>query len=342
MLTLPPFQLLRPTRLDEALDLLRRHRDKARLLAGGTDLLVNMKLGLLAPDLLVDLSGLSGLDRVETRPDGGLRLGAMARLADLADHPQLAERYPVLAQALSQVAGPQLRNMGTLGGNVCLDTRCVYYNQTHFWRQSLGYCLKKDGTECHVVKGGRRCVAAQSSDSAPVLVALGAEARLQSAEGSRQVPVESLYRRDGADHLAIRRDEILTHVRIPPPWPHMKSAYAKLRIRKAIDYPVLSLAVVVGLDDSGLIRRLAVVGTALMATPRRVSGLDRLALGRPLGEAVAEAVAQRAHRQLVPLSNILVDPEWRREMVPVFVRRAFARLRSSTRSPSAGVGGHHE
>jgi 4-hydroxybenzoyl-CoA reductase subunit beta len=328
MLTLPEFTLLRPRTLAEAAALLAEHRGDARLLAGGTDLLVNMKHGLLAPAHLIDLSAVEGAAGVRREDDGSVAIGALTTLAELESDPIVAALYPSLSEAAGLVAGPQLRNMGTLGGNVCLDTRCVYINQTHFWRQSLGYCLKKDGTVCHVVANGRRCVAAQSSDTAPVLVSLDARARLLSVRGERTVPVESLYRRDGADHLALEADEVLTEIVLAPTRDDLRTAYRKLRVRQAIDYPALSIAVAARFDLEARLNHLAVVGTALMATPRRLGGLDEL-LGRPLDDEVIDAVATRAHKQLVPMTNILVDPEWRREMVPVFVRRALRSLVAS-------------
>ena len=325
MLTLPEFQLLRPTTIDEAVSMLAEH-PAARLVGGGTDLLVNMKHGVTEADTLVDVTAIPGLDEITAGDGGGLTIGATARLADAAHNGLVQRRFPSLAEALAQVAGPQLRNMGTFGGNVCLDTRCVYINQTHFWRRSLGYCLKKDGDGCHVVKAGKRCVAAQSSDSVPVLVSLGAEARLVGPAGERIAPLESLYRRNGEAHLTLAADEILVSVTIPGPANQLSSAYRKLRVRKAIDYPALSIAGAVERDGDQRVTRIAVVGTALMATPRKLSGLDAIALGNQLDDALIDEIARRAHKQFVPLTNILVDPQWRREMVPVFVRRCLHNL----------------
>jgi 4-hydroxybenzoyl-CoA reductase subunit beta len=338
MLTLPDFELLRPRTPAEAVALLAEHAGRARLVAGGTDLLVNMKHGLLEPDFLIDVTAIDGLDAVEITEDGGLRLGALLRLHRLAASLHVRARYPALAEAAGLVAGPQHQRMGTLGGNVCLDTRCVYINQTHFWRRSLGYCLKKDGTACYVVTTGKRCVAAQSSDTVPVLIALDARARLLGPGGERVVPVEALYQRDGAAHLALAPDELLTHIEIPPPWPRLHTAYQKLRIRKAIDYPVLSLAVAVAFDRDDRVTRLALVATALMATPRRVGNVDRVAVGHKLDTERVEALAERAYKQLVPLTNINVDPEWRREMVPILLRRALRELVPS-RAIGAATGG---
>lgn len=329
MLTLPDFQLLRPKSLAEAAKLLSEHSPDAQLIAGGTDILVNMKHRIVTPPVLVDLSSVTDLEGVSIDEDGLTTIGAMTRLSALAENDVVRARYPALCEAISSVAGPQLRNMGTIGGNVCLDTRCVYINQTHFWRTSLGYCLKKDGTVCHVISGGKRCVAAQSSDSVPVLIALDARARLFSARGVRTIPVEALFKRDGVNHLNVEPDEILTHIELDRPAGRLLTAYRKLRVRQAIDFPALSIAVAVELDLDETVKRIAVIGSALMATPRRVSGLDKIAAGERLTLDVLEAVAERAFKQCVPLSNIHIDSEWRREMVPVFVRRALNDLHES-------------
>src|SRR5438094_10628216 len=176
MLTLPPFEYHAPKTLDEAVTLLATHAGDVRVVAGGTDLIPNMKHRLFTPGHLVGLKSISDLAFVREEP-GALRLGAMLTIAELARNERVRALFPSLSQAAEQIAGPQLREMGTLGGNICLDTRCVYYNQTYFWRKALGFCLKKDGTVCHVVKAGKKCVAAASNDTAPVLMTLGARVR---------------------------------------------------------------------------------------------------------------------------------------------------------------------
>src|SRR5687767_12932869 len=178
MLRLPKFEVAEPTTVAEAVKLLAEHGDRARAMAGGTDLMPNMKHKIVVPELVVGLWRIAGLTGV--RIDGDrIRIGALTTLHALSEDPIATRELPALAEAAGMVAGPQLRRMGTLGGNVCLDTRCVYINQTYFWRRALGFCLKKDGTVCHVVKGGRRCVAAASNDSAPVLMTLGASLEIQ-------------------------------------------------------------------------------------------------------------------------------------------------------------------
>ena len=322
MLTLPPFEYHAPTGLPEALRLLRDHPGDALVIAGGTDLIPNLKHRLYDAHHVIGLRQIEELQGLSEEADGALSLGALTSIAELARSPLIRERLPSLAQAASQIAGPQLREMGTLGGNLCLDTRCVYINQSHFWRQALGYCLKKDGSVCHVVAGGRRCVAAASNDTAPVLLSLGASVRLASADGERTVSLADFYLTDGIRNTVRRPDEILVAARIPAPAKGLRMGYAKLRLRAAIDFPALSVAVALLTSEGGLIERLSVVVSALAARPHALRGLDPL-LGRRWGRDVADEIGLLAHKQCHPLSNINVDPEWRRELLPVYVRRAF-------------------
>lgn len=312
------FVIERPKTVDAALELLARHGHAARLVAGGTDLLVNIKHGLHAPAVLVDLKAIEGLRHIDL--DGEvLEFGALVPIDALATHPGVATLLPSLARAAGLVAGPQLRRMGTLGGNVCLDTRCVYINQTHFWRSALGGCIKKDGTVCHVTEVGRKCVAAASNDTAPVLWTLDAEVRLASPRGERVLPIEDFYVNDGERNTVLAEDEILTHIRVPRPRNTRRMAFQKLRIRGAIDYPLLNLALAFDLDG-GRVSRPELVVSAIAARPRRIKRLPE----GPLDDALIEEAGAMAFQQVRPLTNINGDVAWRRDMVPVLVRRAFA------------------
>jgi 4-hydroxybenzoyl-CoA reductase subunit beta len=336
MLRLHEYAYHRPRSLPEALALLREHED-ALAVAGGTDLVPNMKHRLFTPGHLVALGGVAELHGIalagaggapvpEDSPEArGVVVGACTTLAQLARHPLVRRFLPSLATAAGHVAGPQIRNRGTLGGNLCLDTRCTYYNQSLFWRGALGYCLKKDGTVCHVTRTGRKCVAAHSADTPPVLMTLGAVVDLASADGERTVPVADFFVADGEWNTVRRRDEVVSRVRVPLPGPRTRAAYVKVRQRNSIDFPLLSIAVAAELEDDGTLADLRVVVSALGARPRVVTGLDRIAIGHRLADT-AQAVAQQAFRQCHPLENLIVDPEWRRAMVPVYVRRALGAL----------------
>jgi 4-hydroxybenzoyl-CoA reductase subunit beta len=338
MLPLPRFDVLVPRSLAEALDLLAEHGPGARLMAGGTDLVPNLKHGLLDVERLVLLARVPGLDGVARADDGALALGAATTLARVAAHPAVRTTHPALALAVGQIAGPQLRNMGTLGGNLCLDTRCTYYNQTEHWRQSLGYCLKRTGTVCHVVPGGTRCVAAVSSDAAPMLWALGASVVLKSARrGERTVGLEAFFVGEGRKNNVVEPDEALVEVRVPAPAPRAFGGYQKLRPRAAIDFPILSVSVTGSRNEDGTLRTARVVVGALGSKPREVAGLEAVVAGHVPSPELFAAVGQAAHRQCRPLTNIPVDPEWRHAMVPVLVRRAFAQATGLPAGPPALV-----
>lgn len=331
MLRLPEFTYHRPRTLPEALDLLGAHVGAVMPIAGGTDLMPNMKHRLFTPPHLVSLRGLPELHGVEVS-DGVLSIGAAETLATVSRHPLVLRHAPALARAAGLVAGPQLRNMGTIGGNLCLDTRCTYYNQTEFWRGALGYCLKKDGSVCHVTKVGKKCVAAHSADTPPALMVLGATAILASAAGEREVAVSDFFVADGIANTVRRPDELVTRIRVPLPPPGRRSAFRKLRQRNAIDFPLLNVAVAGEFEEDDVVRDLRIVVSALGSRPRLLTGLEPIAAGKALSDDVIEGVAQRAFQQCHPLANIVMDPEWRRAMVPVQVRRALEELLHGTGS----------
>lgn len=333
MLRLPAFRLERPASLAEACALLAEADVESVVVAGGTDLLPNMKHGLVTPARVVALEGVRELSGIAVDDDGALTIGAMTTLAELAADERVVARAPALAQAASLVAGPQLRTMGTLGGNVLLDTRCQWINQSHFWRQALGFCLKKDGTVCHVVEGGKKCVAAASNDSAPALMTLGAELELARAGGSRRIAIDDLWLADGIYNKRLERGEILARVRVPALPPGHRGAYGKLRDRGSIDFPLLGVAARVDVVD-GRVAHADLVVTALAAAPKRVTraaeALVGLREGSPELEAAIDQAAALAQRQCRPLSNIPGDADYRHEMVPVYVRRTLRAALSRT------------
>ncbi|MGD8278777.1 MAG: FAD binding domain-containing protein [Gemmatimonadota bacterium] len=333
MLRLPEFRHHHPASLADALALLAEHAGNVMPIAGGTDLVPNMKHRLFTPGHVVSLKRLAELRGVAVA-GGELVIGAAETLARLALHPLVRRHAPSLARAAGLVAGPQLRTMGTIGGNLCLDTRCTYYNQTQFWRQALGYCLKKEGDVCHVTKTGRKCVAAHSADTPPVLISVDASVELASADATRHLKVADLFIADGVWNSVRRPDEVLTRIRIPLPPPGRRAAFEKLRQRNSIDFPLLNVAATATIGEGERVEAMTVVVSALGARPRVISGIDALAEGRPLDAGLIDEVADRAFQQCHPLTNIIVDPDWRRAMVPVHVRRALSGLiagRSSRR-----------
>ena len=325
MLVLPDFELLQPRTLKEAVEAMSASPGEVMPLAGGTDLIPNLKHGLHGPRRIVSLKRVDELKTTRT-DNGTCFFGSGLTLDALASHPVALSRYPALAEAASTVAGPQLRRMGTLGGNICLDSRCIYYNQTHFWRDALGYCLKKDGTVCHVVPQGSRCVAAVSADTPGPLITYGAVIHMISAGGMRELPASEFFKTDGIWNTVRKPDEIVTGVSLPAPAAGLHSAYKKLRVREAIDFPALSVAVSAELGDGRTVKTMTLVVGALAAKPRILSRLDHLVSGHKLDRELMDEVGQLAYKQCHPMTSINVDPEWRREVLPVYVRRALEDL----------------
>jgi 4-hydroxybenzoyl-CoA reductase subunit beta len=318
MLRLPDFDLLQPASIAEALTMLEAHGDEALPIAGGTDLLPNMKHELFTPKVLVSLTAIAEMKTIECR-GGEWVLGAGCTLHELAQHPELTAELPALSDALGKVGGPHHQRMGTLGGNLCLDTRCVYYNQTFFWREALGFCLKKDGDTCHVA-GGKKCVAAASNDSAPPLLVYGATVDILGPTGGRNLAIHDFYKPDGIKNTRLEPGELVVSVRVPRPNQNLKAAFHKLRRRGAIDFPLLNMAVSVACDEQGKVTELSAAVSALAARPNAVRGLDRF-IGEPWSDELIKAITKRCTKGSIPLTNLATDPAWRRGMVPVFIRR---------------------
>jgi 4-hydroxybenzoyl-CoA reductase subunit beta len=323
MMRLPWFDYRAPRSVDEAARMLGGEGRDAMLIAGGTDLLPNMKRRQQTPRTLVSLRHIDAMKRVTN--GSCLTLGGGLTLSELIRLDAVRERYRGLWQAASQVATVHLRNMGTLGGNLCLDTRCNYYNQSYEWRKAIDFCLKKDGEICWVATASKRCVAVSSSDCAPALIALGAKVRLQSAAGEREVRLEDLYRNDGIDYLARQPDEILTEVVLPDAgcW---KSSYWKLRRRGAFDFPVLGVAAAVKKAREGTVEEARIALGAVSSRPFLTRAGDHLA-GKLLTDGlIAEAgdiVASRAK----PMDNADFDVYWRKHVVSKLVGYALREVR---------------
>jgi len=323
MMRLPWFRYHAPRTAAEAARILAAEGPDAMAIAGGTDLIPNMKRRQQVPATLVSLRQVDALRAM--RNGSGLTLGAGLPLAEVARAAPVRAHYAALAQAAGQVATPQLRNMATLGGNLCLDTRCNYYNQSYEWRKAIDFCLKKDGATCWVATASKRCVAVSSTDCAPALIALDARARLVSAAGEREVALADFYLNDGIDYLARRPDELLTEVRLPEAagW---RSCYWKLRRRGAFDFPVLGVAAAVRVAADGTVTDARIVLGAVASRPVVAKGADALVGKRLTDEAIAEAATKVASRAK-PLDNADFDVYWRKGVVGSFVGYALAELR---------------
>jgi 4-hydroxybenzoyl-CoA reductase subunit beta len=324
MMRLPRFIYLAPRTIAEAADFLAEANGDAMLVAGGTDVLPSMKRRQQTPAVLVGLRGVPELQ--EVAEDGGLTLGAGITLADLLEVRSVRERYTGLWQAAAQIATPHLRNMGTLGGNLCLDTRCNYYDQNYEWRKAIDFCMKKDGGTCWVAPSSRRCLAVSSTDTAPMLVALDAVATLQSACGARAVRVADLYRNDGIDYTTRRRDELLTDVRLPDAtgW---RSAYWKLRRRGSFDFPILSAAVAVRIARDGTVAAARIVLGAVASCPIEATEAADSLVGGTLATGQIAAAADLASYPARPMDNTDCSLIWRKRMVREFVTYALREVR---------------
>jgi 4-hydroxybenzoyl-CoA reductase subunit beta len=327
MQSLPEFTLKRPASLAEAAALLASE-PAARVIAGGTDLLPNLRRGLERPPMLVDLSALAGFDGVEEAAGGGIVLGAGLTLAALTDNALIASRLPALADAARAAAGPGHRSAATLGGNLCQDTRCVFYNQSEWWRAANQYCLKRGGDTCHVAPQGARCHAAFSGDLAPVLLALGAQVELQSARGERWLPLADLYRDDGAAHLTLEPGELLARVRVPAAAAGVVCGYRKARVRGSIDFPLAAVAVALALEQ-GRVVSLAVGLSGTNSHPLLLAGTGELA-GETADEALVKRVGKLVQQQVSPMRSTATPSNYRRQVAAALTQRLLRELAGTT------------
>jgi 4-hydroxybenzoyl-CoA reductase subunit beta len=317
MQRLAPFTLLAPATLAEAAAQLCA-QPGARALAGGTDLIANLRDGLGTPPVLVDLSRIAALGCID-EDAGGLTLGAGVTLATLCADERIARATPVLAQAAATIAAPAHRASATLGGNLCLDTRCVFYNQGGWWREANGYCLKHGGSVCHVAPQGQRCHAAYSGDLAPALLALDARVVLQDAHGTRTLPLFELYADDGAAHLSLREGELVAAVVVPRQPAGAQAGYRKARVRAGVDFPLAGVAVRVVLD-AGRVADLRVALTGTNSQPLLLDGLGAFA-GRSVDAALLAELGKCVQRQASPMRTTVTQSNYRRQVASVLAQR---------------------
>ena len=324
MMRLPPFTYLAAASVSDAVKLMAEHAGNAMFVAGGTDLYPNMKRRQFEPAVLVGLRGIKELVGVRGDQHGGIVIGAGTTLSATSRHAEIAAHYPALATAAGLVSTPQLRAMGTLGGNVCVDTRCNYYNQSYQWRKAVNFCMKKDGAICLVAPGSSRCWAVSSSDTAPVLWSLGATVRLVGPDGERVLPISALYRDDGIEYLTKRPDEVLAEIAVPPA-EGLRCVYLKLRRRGSFDFPILGVAVSLWMDGDTVSRARVVLG-AVASLPREADEAGQRLAGARLTPELIDEVASVAARPSKPLDNTDLPHPYRKKMTRVFVARALRRL----------------
>jgi 4-hydroxybenzoyl-CoA reductase subunit beta len=320
-LSLPQFKLLRPRTIDEAVSFLTKHCANLRILAGGTDLIPSMQQKLFEPEYVLDIRHIAQLKGIRERQGSGVEIGALTTLTMIEQSGFLRRRYRVLTEAAATVASPILRNMGTIGGNICLDTRCLWYNQSLTWRKGCGFCIKKDGDLCHVAPGGTKCWAAFSGDTPPALLCLNAEVEILSALGTRRLPLREFYTGLGDNYRKLQPNELLTRIFLPEATADYHGVYRKLRIRGSIDYPLAGVAVVLK-RSNGHIADARIGITAVNPAPVLVKGVREALEGKAVDEALAESVGDLAAKAAKPLTTSALTPEYRREMIRVFTKRA--------------------
>ncbi len=319
MLRLPPFEYLAPRTVEEAVEMMTQDGQGAMLVAGGTDVYPGMKRRLFEPKKLVGLRQIEELKKFEA--NGDVRLGAGLTLTQVSRHPEIVRRYPALATAAESVSTPQLRNMGTIGGNLCVDTRCTYYNQTEPWRQALSYCMKKDGDTCWVAPSSPRCWAVSSSDTAPIMIALGASVRLVGPLGERSIPVQALYHNDGIEFITKAPNEILVDITIPDAT-GVKMTYKKLRRRGSFDFPIVGVAAVIRQDEAGICTEANLVLGAVASYPIKATAAEEMLVGQKITGELIEEAAKVAFKPAKPLDNTDMGHPYRKQMVRVYVKRA--------------------
>jgi 4-hydroxybenzoyl-CoA reductase subunit beta len=319
--SLPDFKLLKPRSVNDAVGMLAQHAGNIRIIAGGTDLLPSMRQHLFDSQYLLDIRHIAELKGIRPQADGGVEIGALTPLTAIERSEFLQQHYAVLPEAAKTVASPVLRNMGTIGGNICLDTRCLWYNQSLGWRKSCGFCIKKDGDLCHVAPSSKKCWAAFSGDTPPALLCLNAELEIASASGIRRVKLSDFYTGDGVDYRRLQPHELVTRVILPASSAGYRGVYRKLRIRGSIDYPLAGVAVVIK-RSNGHIEDARIGITAVNPAPLLVKGATELLEGKSLTEELAEAAGNLCAKTAKPLTTSALTPEYRREMIRVFTRRA--------------------
>ncbi len=329
---MPSFTLTRPSNVADAVA--ERHRQiGSRFIAGGTDLLANMRHGLSSPPVLIDLSSIDELMTIEAS-GRWLRVGAGVTIAALGRNRAITSDYRAVAQAAEAVGGPGHRVMGTVGGNLCLDTRCIFYNQSEWWRRSNSFCLKRQGNTCHVAPQGQHCYAAFTGDLAPALLAVGADVEIAGVQGRRRIPLGDMYAEDGQAHLTLADDELVVAVHLPLKAP--PSGYSKIRVRGAIDYPLAGVAVALS-ATSGKVESLRIAITGTNSRPFVLAGMNAV-VGRAIDEKVLHEIDRLVQKQVQPMRTTIASAHYRRLAAAALAQRLVATLfadQKTERQPSA-------
>jgi 4-hydroxybenzoyl-CoA reductase subunit beta len=326
MMRLPRFTYRAPNQISDALNMIADAGGDAMFVAGGTDLYPNMKRRQQTPKTVISVTRLEKLRRIQGDAKDGMIIGSSVSLTEICEHPAINRDYPFVADAARLISTPILRNMGTIGGNLLLDTRCNYYDQNYEWRKGINFCMKKDGETCWVAPSSPKCWAVQSSDLVPLMVAIGAKVKLASTRGERTVNASDLYNNDGIHYLNKRPDELLTEIHLPPR-NGMRAIYKKLRRRGSFDFPVLGVAAALEFAGDGTVRGARLVLGGVAPAPIEVSDAEQALIGAPLDQERMNAAAEACYVKARPLDNTDYVMGWRKQMARPFVIRALEELK---------------
>ena len=326
MMRLPKFDYRVPKKISDAIKMMTDAGPDSMFVAGGTDLYPNMKRRQQTPKTVISVTRLRELHQITGDAESGMIIGASVSLTEICEHPVIQRDYAVVANAARLISTPILRNMGTIGGNLLLDTRCNYYDQNYEWRKGINFCMKKDGDICWVAPSSPKCWAVQSSDLAPVMVALGAKVRLVSSVSDRLVDAAGLYNNDGIDYLHKRPGELMTAIHLPP-GAATHAVYKKLRRRGAFDFPVLGVAAALDLAADGTVKDARLILGGVAPSPIRVQEAEDHLIGQPLDPDRIQAAAEACYIKARPLDNTDFVMGWRKQMARPFVARALEELR---------------
>lgn len=323
---LPKFEYFDPRSMDDAISIADHCGDDAGILAGGTDLLVSAKLGNCKPVYIINLNKINALKKISYNDTDGMKIGALCPIQNIARDPIVNDKYPALAQAAALVGSLQLRNIGTIGGNICLNTRCFYYNQTTDWRQSRQACFKMGGKICHVLTKGKKCFAVFSADTPPILIALGARLKIMNNRGERVIPIKEFYTGDGRVPNILLPGEILTEIHLPPPSPGQASIYLKYRLRGSIDFPLAGIAASIIPNGGKKCLKAGIVLNALGSGPVSLEDAETLIEESNLSDDTIQEVAGLSQKAAHPMDNAESTPEFRKKMAGILAYRALDRL----------------
>lgn len=328
---LPRFEYVKPSSIEEVLTVLENSGKNARVLAGGTDLLINMKYGVVHPEIIIGIKSIPELSLITSDNQGHTRIGTGVTLSDLAGNSIVAEKFPAFNHAVKSVASKHIRNMASIGGNICLDTRCWYYNQSKLWRSSRELCYKAGGNLCHAIRGSSRCHAINNSDTAPVLIALDAKVSAQKKGHERQIPIKEFFRDDGAQHTLLEPEEMLTSLLLPENDGNCHSTFIKMSMRRGLDFAMGSIAASAIKNGRGFADISLIIGS-MSSAPLLLEKTSQVVKESGISEESIEKAAETARSELGTLTNLFTSAGYKRHLAQVLVKRALNELQIQMKS----------